>query len=440
MRGHKDLLNDIHRRKPSAGERARGSSGGAGSSSHDHAALEVGAYGGLAAEVDALKRDKQLLVQEVIRLRQAQQSADEEIRTLSDRLDLTEQRQQQMVTFFAQALQHPALVQHFVSSSPSIKRLEDGRRRKKRRGATGGVTSQLNATTTTTTTTIGAGSDSDTSDIVEAGHDALIVAPTTNSAQQSLADLAQAFMQLLNTQNEPTSSKRNNNNNNNNNGNITIPGVQRQRATPSGPIIEEESPGNYSTVIPGMREIDGFYGAPLPNGGPMVMACRPLPNADGISGGGGVDGNYPTATADGCGGPYMSNQYPNYYQQQAGAPFGGQMEQLPGLEGGGGDALLNSLGGGGGGGGVSTVGGGSRNAIVELPELSSFNLDDLSDLDALDQLPDMLASMPSEDLLITDSNMGRMNEAWNSQVHPPAGQTSLAANPAYQQQQDQQQL
>ena len=109
LSGRRDLLIEIHRRKPSGGERATRGGGLATSTSHDYAALEVGAYGGLAAEVDSLKRDKQLLVQEVIRLRQAQQSADEEIRNLSDRVELNEQRQQQMVTFFAQALQHPAL-------------------------------------------------------------------------------------------------------------------------------------------------------------------------------------------------------------------------------------------------------------------------------------------------------------------------------------------
>ncbi|KAL4518431.1 hypothetical protein Ndes2437A_g04713 [Nannochloris sp. 'desiccata'] len=100
LRGRRDLLIEIHRRKPSSGERggARGGGGLASASSHDYAALEVGAYGGLAAEVDSLKRDKQLLVQEVIRLRQAQQSADEEIRNLSDRVELNEQRQQQMIT------------------------------------------------------------------------------------------------------------------------------------------------------------------------------------------------------------------------------------------------------------------------------------------------------------------------------------------------------
>lgn len=47
---------------------------------------------------------------------------------LQDRLELQEQRQQQMISFLGAALQHPGLVQHLVTSTPHIKRLEDGRR------------------------------------------------------------------------------------------------------------------------------------------------------------------------------------------------------------------------------------------------------------------------------------------------------------------------
>jgi hypothetical protein len=55
------------------------------------------------------------------------QEADEELAAVQDRLERTEARQQQMIAFFAQALQHPALVQHIVTASPAIKRIEDGR-------------------------------------------------------------------------------------------------------------------------------------------------------------------------------------------------------------------------------------------------------------------------------------------------------------------------
>ena len=47
---------------------------------------------------------------------------------LQERLDFTEQRQQQMIGFLATALQHPGLVQHLYTSNPLIKRIDDGRR------------------------------------------------------------------------------------------------------------------------------------------------------------------------------------------------------------------------------------------------------------------------------------------------------------------------
>lgn len=342
LRGRRDLLNEIHRRKPSSSERTRG--GGTATASHDYAALEVGAYGGLAAEVDALKRDKHLLVQEVIRLRQTQQQSDEEIRSLSERVELTEQRQQQMVAFFAQALQHPALVQHLVASSPQIKRLEDGRRRKKRRGAD-----------------TNAGSDSDGSDTAEppAGQDALIVHP--NSGQQSLADLAQAFMQLLSSQSEPP--KRN-------------PPPPRN-ASSSGPIIEED-PASFTSNIPHISTAGGF-------GSPLVINSTPADQARMMHG----NNNSLDPMAFGS------------------APLGGNFMPLSGTT----DAN---------GAGLDDVG-----PIIELPSLPSFNLDELD----MDHMPDML-SMPSQDLLITDHDLvGGLNEGWNSQLHPPAGQAALPRDP-----------
>ncbi|KDD73260.1 heat shock factor-like DNA-binding protein, partial [Helicosporidium sp. ATCC 50920] len=106
--GRRDLLGEIHRRKPSAAERSGAS--GAARDSGQQRAIEVGHYGGLAAEVETLKRDKGLLMQEVIRLRQRQQAADSELAAVHARLGLTEQRQQHMIAFLSKAMQHPALV------------------------------------------------------------------------------------------------------------------------------------------------------------------------------------------------------------------------------------------------------------------------------------------------------------------------------------------
>jgi heat shock transcription factor len=139
LRGRRDLLGEIHRRKPTggagSGERrsggARGGASGAGGAQDAgedrQSIIEVGQYG-LQAEVEQLKRDKNVLMAEVIRLRQQQAESSEVVGELQDRLDLQEQRQQQMIGFLATALQHPGLVQHLVASTPLIKRIDDGRR------------------------------------------------------------------------------------------------------------------------------------------------------------------------------------------------------------------------------------------------------------------------------------------------------------------------
>jgi hypothetical protein len=243
LRGRRDLLGEIHRRKPSGSERRRG--GGA----HDderQSIIEVGQYG-LHQEVEQLKRDKGVLMQEVIRLRQQQQDSSELLHDLQDRLELQEQRQQQMIGFLATALQHPGLVQHLVASTPVIKRIEDGRRRKKRKGA-------------------GDSSDSDGgADTPDGGpaSQALAVA----QPQQSLADLAQAFMQLLNTRDSQPKSR----------------GSRRRDASAgrrtTGPIIEEApASGSHFAVPAAMPAI------PLPGGGvqagggpaPMVIGSTPV--------------------------------------------------------------------------------------------------------------------------------------------------------------------
>lgn len=177
LRGRRDLLGEIHRRKPSSssGEKHQGKTIKA--QQPEYAAIEVGAYGGLQAEVDSLKRDKTLLMQEVIRLRQAHQVAEDDIRVLSERMEMTEKRQQQMMAFLAQALQHPSLLQHYISSSPNIKRIEDGRRRKKKKRSN---------------------SDSEGSGD-EVGDAAMVVHNSGNNSANVFQELAQAFTQMLTT-------------------------------------------------------------------------------------------------------------------------------------------------------------------------------------------------------------------------------------------------
>ncbi|PRW33971.1 heat shock factor HSF8-like [Chlorella sorokiniana] len=178
LRGRRDLLADIHRRKPTGGSSERRRGGHARDDEDRQQIIEVGHYG-LQQEVEQLKRDKNVLMQEVIRLRQQQQDSNDVLVDLQDRLDMQEQRQQQMIGFLAAALQNPGLVQHLVASTPIIKRIDDGRRRKKRKGA-GGSDSDSDG-------------GADSPDGVHAG------TLTLAQPQQGLADLAQKFMAMLTT-------------------------------------------------------------------------------------------------------------------------------------------------------------------------------------------------------------------------------------------------
>jgi len=162
LRGRKDLLREIHRRKPA--------STGAGSSAHHaHApaqhngnfpppppslvpagavpAIELGAYGGFHQELEGLKRDKGVMMMELVRLRQAQSSSDQKIRELQERLAMTEQRQQTLISFFATALKDPRILQRLLSSfnTAGVQRIGPGPGRKKRRAArTDGASAAVN--------------------------------------------------------------------------------------------------------------------------------------------------------------------------------------------------------------------------------------------------------------------------------------------------------
>ena len=209
MKGRRDLLPGIQRRKPPGDKQSKSTT-----LQPEYAALEVGAYGGLQAEVDGLRRDKILLMDEVIRLRQANQHVEEDLRLLKERMDFSEQRQQQMMAFLAQALQHPQLLQHFVASSSGIKRLEDGRRRKKRRGKT---------------------EQDDFSGDEEMNESAMVVhnGSQANTAKM-FADLADAFTQMLTTKLPYSSTSAH----------------RTRRSSFNGPIVEESTSDKADVAFP----------------------------------------------------------------------------------------------------------------------------------------------------------------------------------------------
>ncbi|PSC70225.1 heat shock factor HSF8 [Micractinium conductrix] len=384
LRTQRDLLGEIHRRKPTGGERRRsGASGSAPAADDDRQQLiEVGHYG-LQQEVEQLKRDKNVLMQEVIRLRQQQQESGDQMLDLQERLDLQEQRQQQMLGFLATAMQHPGLVQHLVASTPMIKRIDNGRRRKKRKGA----------------------SDSDSDGMESPGDNAQAL--SLAQPHQSLADLAQAFMSMLSTQDrqQRSGSRRG--------GRDGAGGSGSRRG--GGPIIEEAPASSGGAAGAGA----GGFGVP-----PTFTAVPAVASPPGMAGGGGAGLNL-----GGRGGgvapmvPLPGMAAPSAAAAAAFAAAGGIPDFLGGGMGGGVPLPVPLPSPGGGVPVVAAVPAvpTATEPIVELPELDGLDLGPV-DLD----LADMLSPVgpPADLLLPAGSQAGEDSlgsDFWQNVLASPAG-------------------
>ncbi|CAA7042977.1 unnamed protein product [Microthlaspi erraticum] len=121
LRGQKHLLKTISRRKSAQGH---GSSSSSNPQSQPHqlsqsqgsmlsSCVEVGKFG-LEEEVEQLKRDKNVLMQELVKLRQQQQSTDGKLQGMVKSLQVMEQRQQQIMSFLAKAVQNPTFLSQFI--------------------------------------------------------------------------------------------------------------------------------------------------------------------------------------------------------------------------------------------------------------------------------------------------------------------------------------
>lgn len=128
LRGQKHLLKSINRRKPShvhnQPQPPQGHSASTG------ACVEVGKFG-LEEEIERLKRDKNVLMQELVRLRQQQQATDHQMQTMGQRLQGMEQRQQQMMSFLAKAMQSPGFLAQLVQQNDNNRRIEGGNKKRR---------------------------------------------------------------------------------------------------------------------------------------------------------------------------------------------------------------------------------------------------------------------------------------------------------------------
>jgi len=363
LRGRKDLLTGIHRRK--------GTGTGAGGSSRqqrqhlsdlNQSIIEVGQFGGVQDHLDSLQRDKTVLMQEVIRLRHAQAESERQIEGLQDRLDVQEERQQQMLTFFAQAIKHPALTQHFISSAPHIKRLEDGRRRKKvKRSSNHAEEAAVDSNVPSEESEeggVGGGvivkeesaDDESTGNFSEQGQ--MIV---HHQPQQSLAELAQAFMNLLNTNSTPSA---------------TI-AAQRQRARAGAPPPPPPAFGTSSAMMMQMQQQRQQQHQHMPIIEDMPSGITTNTNTNG-------DNN--------------NQNYQNYNNNMAPAPSSWQF--IPDNNDGNAGDFFND---------EYRLPGAGPSPIIELPDIDDFNM--MGDLGTNE---DALLMMPSQELgsLLVDDKGG----------------------------------
>ncbi|XVF21704.1 hypothetical protein REPUB_Repub12eG0113400 [Reevesia pubescens] len=124
LRGQKHLLKSIRRRKttsqPPPSQQALGPCVGVGG---------FGVDGG----VDRLGRDRQVLMMELVKLRQQQQNTRAYLQSMEERLQGTEKKQQQMMSFLARAMQNPAFLQQLMHQKKKRKELEEAISKKRRR-------------------------------------------------------------------------------------------------------------------------------------------------------------------------------------------------------------------------------------------------------------------------------------------------------------------
>lgn len=130
LRGQRHLLKSIVRRKPAHAQNKQPQQPH-GQSSTVGACVEVGKFG-LEEEVERLKRDKNVLMQELVRLRQQQQTTDTHLQTMVQRLHGMEQRQQQMMSFLSKAVNSPGFLAQFVQQQNESSRLITEGKKKRR--------------------------------------------------------------------------------------------------------------------------------------------------------------------------------------------------------------------------------------------------------------------------------------------------------------------
>ncbi|KAG8074110.1 hypothetical protein GUJ93_ZPchr0006g43666 [Zizania palustris] len=112
--GQKHLLKTIRRKKKSSQEAPSELQKAPAKTAPGTENIEIGKYGGLEKEVETLKRDKALLMQKLVDLRNYQQTSNLEVHNLIEQLQVMEQNQQQMMALLAIGVQNPSFLNQLL--------------------------------------------------------------------------------------------------------------------------------------------------------------------------------------------------------------------------------------------------------------------------------------------------------------------------------------
>ncbi|KAK7283195.1 hypothetical protein RIF29_12566 [Crotalaria pallida] len=127
LAGQRHLLKTIKRRRNVTQSQAQAMMQGS------DACVELGEYG-LEGELNRLKRDRTVLMTEIVKLRQQQHNSREQLIAMEARLQTTEKKQQQIMTFLAKAMSNQSFIQQLAQRNAAQNReLEGGVISRKRR-------------------------------------------------------------------------------------------------------------------------------------------------------------------------------------------------------------------------------------------------------------------------------------------------------------------
>ncbi|CAK8573656.1 unnamed protein product [Lathyrus sativus] len=126
LRGQKILLKNIRRKRANKSQAMQ-------QQALDTSCVEVGGFGLDGIEVDRLRRDRQVLMVELMKLKQEQQNTRTHLEAMEGRVKRNEQKQKQMMHFLARAMQNPNFLQQLVQKKEWRKELEEMISMKRRR-------------------------------------------------------------------------------------------------------------------------------------------------------------------------------------------------------------------------------------------------------------------------------------------------------------------